>query len=82
MAFLPWYVIVGQCLTPFTHCTQIHIRRKAVGQMGHAKLFVHSGAVVSSLGPTVAPVLRSMTSKVVSIEERGNLCFIFLFFYL
>lgn len=30
------------------------------------------GAAVSSLGPTVAPVLRSMTSKVVSVEERGN----------
>lgn len=30
------------------------------------------GAAVSSLGPTVAPVLRSMTSKVVSFEERGK----------
>lgn len=29
------------------------------------------GAAVASLGPCVAPVLRSMTSKTVPIEERG-----------
>ena len=31
------------------------------------------GATIASLGPTVAPVLRSMTSKLVSVEERGTI---------
>ncbi|XP_067005001.1 probable peptidoglycan muropeptide transporter SLC46 isoform X2 [Anabrus simplex] len=30
------------------------------------------GATIASLGPVVAPVLRSMTSKVVPISERGK----------
>lgn len=29
------------------------------------------GAAVAALGPSVAPVLRSMTSKLVPMEERG-----------
>lgn len=29
------------------------------------------GAGVAALGPIVAPVLRSMTSKLVSAQERG-----------
>lgn len=32
---------------------------------------MYVGATVASLGPTVAPVLRSMTSKVVPVSERG-----------
>lgn len=30
------------------------------------------GGVISSFGPIVAPVLRSMTSKVVAVKERGK----------
>jgi len=33
---------------------------------------LYIGAAVSSLGPIVAPVLRSMTSKIVPISERGK----------
>ncbi|XP_071639401.1 probable peptidoglycan muropeptide transporter SLC46 [Temnothorax longispinosus] len=55
----------------------------AVGAIAHAagrivfvladqpKLF-YVGAAVAALGPVVAPVLRSMTSKLVPIEERGK----------
>ncbi|XP_077302511.1 lysosomal proton-coupled steroid conjugate and bile acid symporter SLC46A3 [Arctopsyche grandis] len=34
--------------------------------------FFYIGAVVASLGPCVAPVIRSMTSKTVPLEERGK----------
>ncbi|XP_015188482.1 PREDICTED: proton-coupled folate transporter [Polistes dominula] len=55
----------------------------AVGAIAHAsgrvifalatipQLF-YVGAAVAALGPIVAPVLRSMTSKLVPIEERGK----------
>ncbi|XP_020282165.1 solute carrier family 46 member 3 [Pseudomyrmex gracilis] len=54
-----------------------------VGAMSHASgriLYIlantptvfYIGAVVSALGPVVAPVLRSMTSKLISVEERGK----------
>lgn len=33
---------------------------------------IYVGGAVSSLGPVVAPVLRSMTSKVVPLAERGK----------
>lgn len=33
---------------------------------------LYLGAAVSSLGPIVAPVLRSMTSKIVPLSERGK----------
>lgn len=33
---------------------------------------LYIGATVSSLGPIVAPVLRSMTSKIVPLAERGK----------
>lgn len=33
---------------------------------------LYLGAAVSSLGPIVAPVLRSMTSKIVPVSERGK----------
>lgn len=33
---------------------------------------LYVGAAVSSLGPIVAPVLRSMTSKIVPLAERGK----------
>lgn len=58
----------------------------AIGAISHAsgriifalakipELF-YVGAGVAALGPIVAPVLRSMTSKLVTIEERGILCF-------
>ncbi|XP_046817766.1 proton-coupled folate transporter isoform X3 [Vespa crabro] len=55
----------------------------AIGALAHAsgriifalttipELF-YVGATVAALGPSVAPVLRSMTSKLVPIEERGK----------
>ncbi|XP_006623247.1 thymic stromal cotransporter homolog isoform X1 [Apis dorsata] len=56
----------------------------AIGAIAHAsgriifalakipELF-YVGAGVAALGPIVAPVLRSMTSKLVTIEERGKI---------
>lgn len=56
----------------------------AVGAIAHAsgrivfalakrpELF-YVGAAIAALGPVVAPVLRSMTSKLVPIEERGKI---------
>ncbi|XP_026298072.1 proton-coupled folate transporter isoform X3 [Apis mellifera] len=56
----------------------------AIGAISHAsgriifalakipELF-YVGAGVAALGPIVAPVLRSMTSKLVTIEERGKI---------
>ncbi|CAK9826806.1 Proton-coupled folate transporter [Anthophora retusa] len=55
----------------------------AIGAIAHASgrlIFVlaqtselfYVGAAVAALGPIVAPVLRSMTSKLVSVEERGK----------
>ncbi|XP_039303103.1 proton-coupled folate transporter isoform X2 [Solenopsis invicta] len=55
----------------------------AVGAIAHAAgriVFVladrselfYVGATVAALGPVVAPVLRSMTSKLVPVEERGK----------
>ncbi|XP_025075002.1 proton-coupled folate transporter isoform X1 [Pogonomyrmex barbatus] len=55
----------------------------AVGTIAHASgriVFIlakrpelfYVGATVAALGPVVAPVLRSMTSKLVPIEERGK----------
>ncbi|XP_034190594.1 putative peptidoglycan muropeptide transporter SLC46 isoform X2 [Osmia lignaria lignaria] len=55
----------------------------AIGAIAHAAgrvLFVlanvpelfYVGAAVAALGPVVAPVLRSMTSKLVPVEERGK----------
>jgi MFS transporter, PCFT/HCP family, solute carrier family 46, member 3 len=32
-----------------------------------------AGATIASLGPTVAPALRSITSKLVPIDERGTI---------
>lgn len=54
-----------------------------VGAMAHASArfffifaqegwVLYIGAAVSSLGPIVAPVLRSMTSKIVPLAERGK----------
>ena len=56
----------------------------AIGAIAHAsgrvifaltrisELF-YVGAAVAALGPVVAPVLRSMTSKLVPVEERGKM---------
>lgn len=40
-------------------------------------IFIMIGAAVAAIGPIVAPVLRSMTSKVVPINERGTSLMIF-----
>lgn len=40
----------------------------------YAMIFIPGGTVVA-LGPIVAPVLRSMTSKVVPLSERGIIRF-------
>lgn len=37
----------------------------------YAMIFIPGGTIVA-LGPIVAPVLRSMTSKVVPLSERGT----------
>lgn len=34
-------------------------------------IIIFVGATVAALGPVVAPVIRSMTSKLVSTAERG-----------
>lgn len=39
--------------------------------MGSEMMFI--GATVAALGPTVAPALRSITSKLVPVEERGTI---------
>ena len=55
----------------------------AIGAIAHASgrvIFVlaeipelfYVGATVAALGPIVAPVLRSMTSKLVPVDERGK----------
>ncbi|KAK3914808.1 Proton-coupled folate transporter [Frankliniella fusca] len=49
-----------------------HAIARVVFAVAELPWIFYLGAAVSSLGPTVAPVLRSMTSKVVSIEERGK----------
>lgn len=38
-----------------------------------ASWMMYLGASVAALGPTVAPALRSITSKLVPIEERGTI---------
>lgn len=39
----------------------------------HSQYFLLiTGAGIAALGPIIAPVLRSMTSKLVSEEERGK----------
>lgn len=38
---------------------------------GSEMMFV--GATIAALGPTVAPALRSITSKLVPVEERGTI---------
>lgn len=40
--------------------------------LGEVEWMLYVGAAVASLGPIVAPVLRSMTSKVVPLSERGK----------
>lgn len=40
--------------------------------LGEVEWMMYAGAAVASLGPIVAPVLRSMTSKVVPLSERGK----------
>lgn len=50
-----------------------HAIARVVFAVAEVPWIFYLGAAVSSLGPTVAPVLRSMTSKVVSIEERGKI---------
>lgn len=40
--------------------------------LAETPLVFYAGALVSSVGPTIAPILRSMTSKVVPISERGK----------
>lgn len=34
---------------------------------------MYAGATVAALGPTVAPALRSITSKLVPVEEKGTI---------
>lgn len=50
-----------------------HAIARVIFAVAEVPWLFYFGAAVSSLGPTVAPVLRSMTSKVVSIEERGKI---------
>ncbi|XP_026465627.1 uncharacterized protein LOC113368295 isoform X2 [Ctenocephalides felis] len=47
------------------------LARLVFGLTDIANLF-YLGAVIAAIGPVVAPVLRSMTSKVVPISERGK----------
>lgn len=67
-------------LLNFPHLPQVIVM---IGAMAHAmaRFFfifandawvLYLGAAVSSLGPIVAPVLRSMTSKIVPVSERGK----------
>ncbi|XP_034240532.1 proton-coupled folate transporter-like isoform X1 [Thrips palmi] len=49
-----------------------HAIARVIFALAEVPWLFYFGAGVSSLGPTVAPVLRSMTSKVVSFEERGK----------
>ena len=73
LAEVPWLFYFGK--RHFLHVQHIFCSVLFVKKKDHSCFEMTSGAVVSSLGPTVAPVLRSMTSKVVSIEERGKLYF-------
>lgn len=49
-----------------------HAAGRAVFAYAHLPELFYVGAAVAALGPIVAPVLRSMTSKLVPIEERGK----------
>lgn len=38
----------------------------------HSFLFLFTGGVFASFGPVVAPVIRSLVSKIVSASEKGK----------
>lgn len=40
---------------------------------GTGTIWMYVGATVAAFGPTVAPALRSITSKLVPLEERGTI---------
>lgn len=50
----------------------LHMSATVVYATAQVPWLYYVGAALSSLGPTVAPMLRSMTSKIVTIEERGK----------
>ncbi|XP_043260997.1 proton-coupled folate transporter-like [Colletes gigas] len=49
-----------------------HAAGRVIFAMTKIPELFYVGAAVAALGPVVAPVLRSMTSKLVSVEERGK----------
>ncbi|CAH1394677.1 unnamed protein product [Nezara viridula] len=49
-----------------------HISARVIFIIAQAPEWYYVGAAVSTLGPVVAPVLRSMTSKLVPQSERGK----------
>lgn len=49
-----------------------HASGRIVFVLANRPELFYVGAVVAALGPVVAPVLRSMTSKLVPVEERGK----------
>lgn len=48
-----------------------HATARFVYIFANVDWLLYVGATISSLGPVVAPVLRSMISKMVSANERG-----------
>ncbi|XP_032667218.1 uncharacterized protein LOC116842312 [Odontomachus brunneus] len=49
-----------------------HAAGRLVFIVAHTGQLFYGGAVVAALGPVVAPALRSMASKFVTVEERGK----------
>lgn len=49
-----------------------HMIARIFFAVAEVPLVFYIGGAISGLGPVVGPVLRSMTSKVVPITERGK----------
>lgn len=51
--------------------TAAHATARVIFALAEVPWLFYLGAAIASLGPVVAPVLRSMASKIVPLKERG-----------
>lgn len=49
-----------------------HMVARVFFSIANTPLIFYVGGAISGLGPVVGPVIRSMTSKVVPLTERGK----------
>ena len=62
--------------------TTAHASARVMFALAEVSWLFYLGATVCSLGPVVAPVLRSMTSKIVPLKERGlRICSLIIIFF-